>query len=329
MAHERTIQELVDKLVPDSWRDTHPFSDDMAVAHAELIRAGADSERRKSMSKWLSAHQPCLFGRDAAKRDRVEYCFLTDDDLVRGDRHVGACIAEARLQWRRRAQAGETSAFVVSVVSKLVSIAEPNQALFDFAQRLAELYLCRSVPANKIVHDELFLVASECRSWKVGVNFFGAQGDGRWWKDHRIPAGIALSMNSVGHLACVRRLQKEAPQTDQRYGLDAALMIAMQLIAGTTPGCDGRNTWLHSIADHPEQPNVECPVQLPKALEGLNRCEYGGLYHTDHTLPSVYFSPSERRPDVRKIENLDLTYLFHDSPANPDFHAMGQGLPQD
>src|SRR2546423_14958970 len=36
--------------------------------------------------------------------------------------------------------------------------------------------------------------------WLAGVNYFCAQGDRRWWQDHRIPGGMAFSVNSGGHL---------------------------------------------------------------------------------------------------------------------------------
>ena len=131
----------------------------------------------------------------------MDFCFLTHEELIRDEREVAGRIAKARLAWRRRARRGESHGFVILAVSETLANAEPNEALFEVARRIAELYLCRDVPADRIVHDELFLETQESRSWRVGVNYFGAQGDGRWWKDHRIPGGIGLSMNSVGHMA--------------------------------------------------------------------------------------------------------------------------------
>ncbi len=329
MPQDLPLQELLDRLVPDAWRNDHPFASHFDASHRALIESSADVARAEVLSSWLAKEQPCLFGQDAAKRQRIEFCFLRQDDLLRGDNHIAGRIAQARLRWRRRGRKGDASAFVISVVSDFVAKSEPNAALFELAQRIVELYLCRDVPADKIVHDELFLEAAECRSWKVGVNFFGAQGEGRWWKDHRILGGIAFSMNSVGHLACVRRLAKGAAETEQRHGLDAALLVAMQLINGTTPGVSGKNTWLHEVSVRPEPASVQCPVTLPKALAGKNRCEYGGLYHTDQTLPSAYFVAAERRPEGPPIENLDLTYLHNDSPDNAEYRTMGLGVTQD
>ena len=199
--------------------------------------------------------------------------------------------------------------------------------MLEVARRIAELYLCRDVPTDKIVHDELFLEAKEHRSWQVGMNYFSAQADGRWWKDHRIPGGMAFSMNSVGHMACMRRLGRDMSDDDQSQGLHWALRTAMQLLDATKPGVSGRNTWLHDREARPE-PDIVCPDDLGEALAAKNRCEYGGLYHTDQTLPSAYFTTSEVRSDVPTFDNLDLTYLHHDSPDNPDYVSMGAGIPE-
>lgn len=327
MTNDTPIESLLDRLIPDEWREKAPYAGSFGDCHSALLDAPSDERRAALLGAWLARHQPCLFGRQAARLGRIEYCFLTDTDLFKGDEHVAGKIALARLRWRRRGLKGESSAFVIHAVSSLLSNAEPNENLLAVAQRIAELYLLREVPPDVIRHDEIFL-ESEMGNlrWRVGVNYFGAQAEGRWWKDHRVPGGIALSMNSVGHLACANRLEKHSPINDQRYGLDAALTVAMQLLNTTVPNLAGaRNTWLHETKDRPEPADIRCPVSLPKALEGKNRCEYGGLYHTDQTLPSAYFSAAQHRPDGPTIDNLDLTYLHHDSPENPDYRRMGIG----
>ena len=322
-----TLPELMDNLVADEWRVNNPFSPEVASCHAGLLAAQTSGQRSELLSHWLANHQPCFFGRFAAKKGMIDYCFLTENDLLRDERHVSGMIAQTRLAWRKRARRGESHAFVILAISDVLAKAKPNKAMFEVARRLAELYLCRDVPPDKIVHDELFLEAKECRSWKVGVNYFSSQGDGRWWKDHRIPGGIALSMNSVGHMACVHRLGKEMDEDDQSQGLHWALRTAMMLLNETKPGISGRDTWLHELQNRPEPPHIVCPDDLAKALKGKNRCEYGGLYHTDHTLPIAFFKPDVGRPEGPTLDDFNLTYLFHDSPDNPDYSLMGAGIP--
>ncbi|MBX3404075.1 MAG: hypothetical protein KF699_11755 [Phycisphaeraceae bacterium] len=327
--NEVPLKALLDRIVPDPWRTANPYSEAFASATSQVLNAASDADRSEVLSAWLEANQPCLFGRTAAKLRRIEFCFLSEADLYAGDDHVTGRIAKHRLQWRRRAFKGESSAFIILAYSELFASAEPNDDLFLLAQKLAELYLMQEVPEDAIRHDTVMLkTPTERLSWKVGANFFGAQGEGRWWADHRIPAGFGLSMNSVGHFACVNRMERGGAEGDQRYGLDSALRIAMQLLNSTLPGPDGRNTWLLEVADKPEPVAVRCPVALPKALNGKNRCEYAGLYHTDQTLPRAYFLPDPRRPEGPHVDGLDLTYLFHDSPDNPDYRWMGVGVPE-
>ena len=72
--------------------------------------------------------------------------------------------------------------------------------------------------------------------------------------------------------------------------------------------------------------DVSLPIKLPPRLSDKDHCTYAGWYHTDQTLPSVYFRPDvERSNDVDRHEDLDFTYLFDDSVANPAFETMGTG----
>lgn len=322
----KSLAVLIDDLVADTWRQSHPFSEELAPSHRTLLSASDDDARAHVLNGWLQKHQPCIFGRIAARHGLVDHCFLTHEDIEQGDTYVAAKIARSRRLWRVRSSRGDSHAFIITLVSQYVAEAEPNAALLALAQRLAELYLSHPVNPDTVYHDELFLEANECRSWKVGVNFFSPQADGRWWKDHRIPGGVAFSMNSVGHMACVRRLGKPMRDDEQEEGLYWALIHAMQLINGTTSGPSGRNTWLHPVADVP--PTHPAPCDLPRLLRDKNSCEYAGLYHTDESIPSSYFTPSRQRPaGYEDAPSLDLTYLHLDSPDNPDYYRMGLGQP--
>src|SRR6266498_3609476 len=72
------------------------------------------------------------------------------------------------------------------------------------ALRLCSLYLLQDIVPDQIFHDELWLEKpgrdGTTWQWLAGVNYFCAQGDKRWWEDHRIPGGMAFSVNSVGHM---------------------------------------------------------------------------------------------------------------------------------
>jgi len=91
------------------------------------------------------------------------------------------------------------------------------------ARRLCFLYLNRDVQVNEIYLDDLFLeVPNKQRTawkWSAGINYFSAQRDQRWWNDHRIPAGIAVSVSSVGHMVKSRRLVDSLTYLEQMLEL--------------------------------------------------------------------------------------------------------------
>ena len=131
-------------------------------------------------------------------------------------------------------------------------------------------------------------------------------------------------MNSVGHMAvCVRGGKGRVAVGDP--GLLWALRTAMLLIDETKNGPAPRDTWLLDLSDVPA--TVPCPMEsVPSQLRDKNYCQYGGLYHTDVTVPEEYFLPTNVRPDIPVLTNLDLTYLHHDSADNSDFHRVGRGV---
>ena len=142
-----------------------------------------------------------------AKQGRLALCLLTENDLEASDQDIRQRIEQARVDWKRLGVEGRSHGFLIVAVSRSIAFARPGPELHRLALKLCELYMGKAA-SDEILHDRLILEiaggggeAPERRSWKVGVNYFSAQGDGRWWHDHRIPGGMAFSMNSVGHMA--------------------------------------------------------------------------------------------------------------------------------
>jgi hypothetical protein len=166
------------------------------------------------------------------------------------------------------------------------------------------------------------------------VNLFAAQGDGRWWHDHRIPGGVAFSMNSVGHMA--RKLAEDAIRANPNLAERAAQMPAEQLEQWALPlamrtiatASRGRipGTWLLPRRGGPTG-SPEGAARRLAALGSLatyDEDEYGGRYHTDQTIPAEYFDPSPPRPAGPKDHGLYFTYLHRTS--DPDYESMGLGV---
>lgn len=339
----RILDELLAGLDPDPWRIANDFSDDVRAALNDIARAESDASRANRLNAWLEVHQPCLFGRIAAQRGLISYCIIKAADIAEGDDFVRDKIQDARTAWTAAAMSGARSGFVIAVDDDRLSNAIPNEKVARFAQRLCALYLLiddDQAEFDKVLLDEIRLEAQlpdrPTWQWDVGVNYFSAQGDRRWWHDHRIPAGIAFSMNSVGHMVKATLQSQTLTELERRLGVETgdhadskldslgkALRLAMMTIDRAANAVSGRATWL---LPHPG-PGIlpGCPVALRPPLADKNYSEYAGYYHTDVTLPSVYFRPDVQRPAEVSFQRLDFTYL-NETAADPiDWRRVGAG----
>jgi hypothetical protein len=339
-----TVAYHLAQLKPDDWRQQVGFSPEVEAVNRSLFESGiSKAESIRILSDWLQAHQPCLFGRIAAKHGALSYCSLNESDLEQSDDAIREKIQTSRLEWTREGFEGKKSGFIILAVSPRIAYARPSPEMRELARRLCYLYLETEIRMDHIHLDQIYLQQPGSRlttwKWYTGVNYFCAQGDMRWWQDHRIPGGMAFSVNSVGHLVksgiianAMRELGELTGTPDEDYpvskvdSLDKALELAMRTIAMASETESGRATELLPLAsDRSEMPVPECPVKLSKLVSDKDYCEYRGWYHTDYTLPSEYFLPDVRRPTELKAHSLDFTYLFHQNIDNPDFRLMGEG----
>lgn len=338
----RQIADLIDQLDIDPWRESVGFSDDVQSAQMELWRSNATEDNRKqALNDWIGKFQPCLFGRIAAKLGLMRYCVISEDVLLDSDEAVRSQIQAARTHWTRDSSEGKSSGFIVLAASERIAKANPTPTLMTLACRLCSLYLLDEIVPDKIYHDRLDLEKPGHErirwTWKAGVNYFSAQGDLRWWQDHRIPGGIAFSTNSVGHMVKSGILATMMRQVDNALGveaeewslskvdsLDKALVLAMRTIANAADGVSGKATQLLSLPIGTEHASRHIEG-LPTSLEAKDATQYVGYYHTDVTVPSAYFRPDIQRPVDLTTHVLDLTYLCDASVENPDYVTMGTG----
>lgn len=339
----RAISELLSELRPDPWREQNGFSSDIISAHDQIFgHSPSDEAISSTLNDWIAKYQPCLFGKIAARLGLISYCVLSESDLSGDDSYIQDKIQKARLRWLQEGAAGDKSAFVILVVSKKISLAIPDDALFRLAQRICELYLLRAIDKDKIYLDSLELnipgKTGSRRRWDVGVNYFSSQADQRWWHDHRIPGGLAFSMNSVGHLAmsgkvagAMRDFENAVSIDDEGWrhssidSLEKALVYAMRTIASASAAVSGKATELLDITEVDRERLPKCPIELPNDLSGKNHCEYIGFYHTDITLPAAYFLSDVERPTWIESRPLDFSYIFDADIKNPDYINVGLG----
>lgn len=338
---DRSVARLVDALRDDPWRAEAEFSPDMVEASAEIDDAASDVEVSRAVNTWIGAHQnqPCLFGRIAARQGLLSYSIVTDELLDESDEVIQAKIQADRERWTRDAFFGRKSGFIVYVKSSRIARAMPDETMMRLAQRLCLLYLREEPNLDQVLLEQVFLEkpGADRRTWRwyAGVNYFCAQGDKRWWHDHRIPSGMAFSVNSVGHLVKSGLINKamtalnSALNTEEEWAtapitsLEQALSLAMRTIWGAAETVSGKATELI----HCETENEgRCPIALPTFLADRSYHTYLGRYHTDHTIPSVYFRTDIRRPIDAPQHELDLTYLWDRRAINPAHETMGEGI---
>jgi hypothetical protein len=331
----------MERLNPDPWRERVGFTAEIENATRKILDEPVTAVA--TLQAWLTQHQPCLFGRIAARLNLMEYCLLRHEDLMRPDDEIQKKIQLARTNWTRHAFDGSRSGFLILATSPTLSNALPDHTLKTLAQRICSLYLLTEVSADHIYLDDIFLEkpgpSRTTWRWRAGVNFFGAQGDRRWWADHRIPGGIALSVNSVGHMVKAGQVGRAMRELNARLSLpsdewaasnldslDGALALAMRTISQAALTMSGRATALMPIESLPDDA-PSCPVDLPDPLAQANYCQYRGYYHTDITIPSEYFEAEVARPDSIRSRMLDFTYLFDKRVTNPDYVTMAEGQP--
>jgi hypothetical protein len=320
-----SVAELYSRLRSDKWRTNAGFSPDIAAAHKEIFQSGTSPVA--VVGAWLQKYQPCLFGRLAARSGLLGFSILLDSDLQRPDDWIRDKIQLDRAAWTRAGFEGRRSGFVLLCISERIANATPDTAMEQFALRIGSLYLLDDLSPDTVYYDEVFLEkpGPERTTWKwlAGVNVFASAGDRRWWHDHRIPAGLGFSTNSVGHMVKSGRLSQAMNALDQALddssepavmrvvdSLEKALEFAMRTIYLASDTVSGKATELLPMPDPSLLPVQECPVALPQFLKGFNYYEYSGWYHTDVTVPSDYFSPDIERPIEVERSSLDFSYLF-------------------
>src|SRR5205823_2630982 len=111
--------------------------------------------------------------------------------------------------------------------SKTLIGKEPNDELKSICRRLLELYMQVKVPDDTF-HTQgeyVFLRRSDNTviQFTTLPNIFCAQGDGRWWHDHRTPGGIMITSNARGPIPSARTKKLALDQQAKASALENAM----------------------------------------------------------------------------------------------------------
>ena len=314
----------------DRLRKTRRFSEDMKATQAILFDPDVPKLRKlKAYRGWLQNSQPCVFGRVAAKNENIFICLLEEHEILRmknGDPDVRDTIQDARQCWKRLALDGRHSSFLILLLSPVLVTKEPGDRLKEICRRLMELYM--EIPN---VHDDTIHVqreyvflrgidgnAEKILKFSTLPNVFCAQGDGRWWHDHRTPGGIMITSNALGHFVHARTSNRLIGPGEKVNALENAMRTINNAFRPKQKRSGLQHcpiTWLHVRGQ--DEPTVVRPTS---DVSRFSPSSYSGFFHTDHLIPSVFFHPERDRADIAKYDDLDLRYV-HDGGADPQAHA--------
>lgn len=321
--------------------------------------------------KWIASKaQPCLFGRLAAgASDLVDVCILSEDDLGKSDREINRRLYSARRTWKERAANGDKSALIVVAASPRILSAAPDGKLLELSLRLASLLLEQDVLPDRTYRDYVLLFGTDLatsREFGVGVDYFAAAGDQRWWHDHRMPGGMAFVLNSPGHMALSRRRREvvvdaaeeavrglisahpELTQTlaktksvlkvaveEPRTVIDSPSAVhryAMLTIAKASEQGDASQgaTWERATwLVHRKHDTPVCPhtdVATDRQLKGYDHRGYLGWYHTDHTIRSDFFAGTAGERPPNLRVPKSLDFTYIFERTEEDYGELTEGL---
>lgn len=310
---------------PADWfRSQRPFSPEIEAVQAVLFSPKHSRQVKIATYRgWLEKNQPCVFGKTAATNKSVYICLLEDQEILRmtrGDADVRDTIQDHRQVWKRLALEGRVSSFLILLTSKQLVLKEPNDALKEICRRLLELYMEIKVPDDSFETEReyVFLRRPDNTLLKFSTlpNIFCAQGDGRWWHDHRTPGGIMVTSNALGHFVYARSKKTHLDEAT----CTSALEQAMRTIAGARKNpSNGRTKYAHCPATTLVARQASDPTPLRPTSEFSS-------FSTDQYLRIVPISRAANSSHGALSEDWSVEY--HSSPEMRAKNQASQALVQ-
>jgi hypothetical protein len=349
-----SLLDLHDRLRKDDGRDIRPLSADMVDFGLLMHKPFAEEhEVIEALNRWCATRQPCQFGKVAAKKGQIFFCYLAERDLADGDQAVRAKIAAAKKHWKQRAVKDTERpphSFVLVCGSRRLELAAPDDNLRRFSKRLLELtgwkperHAARG--ENAITSDYLYMKNPQTGAYhgfRFNIDFFAAAGDGTWWHDHRFPGGMAFTANAAGHMKCFIDWYGDPGRDHGGWALTQAMMTIAKghPTKGVNEGAapteqtardEGRVTWLLDLKKgKPFVERLGCPLDpVPKQFAGKDWTKYEGLLHTDHSVREEFFGGRSDPATKHKVPLLDFTYLYDAAQADFAEFMAGQIFSED
>lgn len=323
----------------DRVRKRYPFSENVEATHSILFNPRYDKRTKiRAYRNWLESNQPCVFGRVAAKNKNVFICLLEEREILtmrRGDDDLLDTIQDYRQAWKRHALEGLSSSFLILLSSRSLVDREPNDRLKEIARRLLELYMeVERIEDDTIVSQREYVFLrrespkhqTKLLKFSTLPNVFCAQGDQRWWQDHRTPGGVMITSNSLGHFVYSRTGTEILSQKDKVQALDNAMRTIGNAHSGSSSKRSVKLRHCPATRLVPLLETEESPLRESSDFRKYSPDHYEGYFHTDHLVPSVFFRNERNPKDLKLYSNLSLRYIFDPDKDATDHAELMTGL---
>lgn len=330
------LRTLYERLIPDRRRKDKPFSEDIKKVNDLLFpRYYTLSEKHEFLRKWLHKEQPCVFGSVAAAVSELYFCLIDDLELrTKSDQAIATKIKDELLEWKRQSVDPSiptpAHGFVLLVYSRDIADATNDENLFNFACKVRDLWgsVSSVEPSGPMHWETLYLRQPGTQSYlkfTFSIDYFGAQGDGEWWHDHRCPGGIMFTANAVGYMKKYREWYRKLGNQD-----DWVLQLAMLTIANAKDTEVGPATWLRPLGKdgHPMIETLKCPFsnseRVKDTIKDMDWTKYFGRLHTDHSVRREFFEFGDHSEEHQTWQHIeDFTYLYDQSSTDYERFVAG------
>lgn len=312
------------------------YGEDIDRAHSVMLSDAAVEEKKAALMRWFGRHQPCVFAKLAARADAhpaLDVCWINDSDLDQGADHVRRRLQDARVTWKRRAAEGRTSSLQVMFNSARLAYAPPSPELVHVMLVLIGLYLQEWAPleADTICLEgiplhrpdgTLELYAASMTTFFTGAHLTRVH-------DHRVPGGVLLNINAVGHHTWASYDTCQFP--DRAAAIHRSHETARRSVGNGGLGHPDRlsTTW-HVRPGKGNEP-IDGPRRPGYVPSDSDPERYGALYHIDVTVSSLYADPTSLSgPSLPpEIEKWTMMLDYFTVEETPDYHnaALLHGVP--
>lgn len=280
------VVSLLSKL-PDLSHENKSYGEDLDLVNVALF-AEPDKEKKKAIILgWLKRKQPCMLGRLAStgkQNIKLSIYVVDDNDIARGQNYLKTYLQTCRKNWKQACSKGESDAALYFFnIRKLVDI-PPSEKLVEIFKGLSNLIFNEYAPINTdVIYTEAAPLIQDGRLflYKAGINFFHTTAHNTANHDRRVPGGVVISINSVGHYA--NNILRQGLVNDLDEAITKVQRLAWQSIGNGGIGLGNKN----STSWHNIDPDNTCPHSIrPSTVpENFSTKKYAANYHTDILIP--------------------------------------------